>query len=498
MPIKDIYERVFEASPQARLVIAQDRNGGLHVTHANAAASEYFGVERDVFFKNQLDQFLDIGNKAHILQAIKVCFSSGISVDVQVTPVLPGSIRIQSFTLNPVLDDAGKVVAIDMVARPPASDEDALRRERDDAMSIYASVFDASDVGIMITDHNRRIVRVNETLCRIYGWDPIDLIGYEFTILIPPEEHDIARRRHDDLLGTEFKEKSRELKVLKKSGELANILASSGVIELSGKRKFRISTLVDITHLKKIERDLRKAKEIADASLQAKSMFLANMSHELRTPLNAIIGFSDLMITGTLGPIGNTHYQEYLGDIRFSASHLLSIINDVLDMSKIEAGQMNLNYQTSDIVPIIEEVTRLMRVKASESKVTLELDVANALAPVKVDQRMIRQVLLNLISNALKFSHAGGKVRLGVRIDGQDWLVMDVCDDGVGIPADKMDEVMQPFGQVVDARFAAGQGTGLGLPLARAMMELHGGTLSLESQVDKGTTVTCRLPLAAA
>lgn len=497
MSKKSIYERVFEASPQARLVIIQD-GSDLRVMHANLAAVDYFGVEPDVFAQKPLDQFLDIGNKAHILQALKVCFASGISVDVQVTPVLPGSIRIQSFTLNPVKDDAGKIAFIDMVSRPPASDEDALRRERDDAMSIYASVFDASDVGILITDHNRRIVRVNDTLCQTYGWDPIDLIGYEFTILLPSDEHDIARRRHDDLLGTEFKEKSRELKILRKNGELANILASSGVIELSGKRKFRISTMVDITHLKKIERDLRKAKEHADTALQAKSMFLANMSHELRTPLNAIIGFSDLMITGTLGPINNTHYQEYLNDIRFSATHLLSIINDVLDMSKIEAGQMNLNYQASDIVPIVEEVTRLMRVKAAETQVKLELNVVGSLAPVSVDQRMIRQILLNLLSNAVKFSHAGGTVRMGVRVDGKDWLVMDVQDDGIGIPADKMDEVMQPFGQVTDPRVAIGQGTGLGLPLARAMMEMHGGSLCLESQIDKGTTVTCRLPLAAA
>lgn len=494
MPLKSIYQRLFEGWPEPRLLIEEDGDGFYRVHQANRAACEYFSQMPGSLDGKLLDEFLEAGNKDHIIQSFEVCFQSGLPVTVQVIPVLPGGIRMRSFFLNPLKDDSGKSIMLDMAARLPVSDEDALRRERDDAMSIFASIFDASDVGIVVTDHHRRIVRVNNMFCKTYDWDPIDLIGQEFTVLIPPDEHDVARRRHDDFMGDVFVEKSRELKILRKDGHLSNVIASSGVIELSGKRKFRISTVVDITYLKQIERDLRHAKEEADTANQAKSAFLANMSHELRTPLNAIIGFSDLMVTGTLGEISIPPYKEYLGDIKFSATHLLSIINDVLDMSKIEAGHMQLDRKSAEISSLLDEVSRLMRARAKESNITLELRMPERMPPLNIDQRMLRQVFLNLLSNAIKFSHQGGVVNLVARLDG-DWLSIDVIDQGIGIPTDKLEEALRPFGQVSDPRVNKGQGTGLGLPLARAMIELHGGTLNIVSIPDKGTTVTCTLPL---
>jgi PAS domain S-box-containing protein len=496
MPTQNLLDAMFEEWPVPRLIIVRDEAGIFRVQRANPMAEKYFEQKRGALDGAMLDELLDTANKDHIINAFSVCFESAMGLNVQVIPVLPGGIRIQGFYLNPVKAGEGQVVAIDMAGRLPASDHDALRRERDDAMSIFASVFEASDVGIVVTDHHGRIVRVNTTFCKTYGWEPIDLIGQEFVMLIPPEDHEIAWARHNDFMQKTFVERSRELKVVKKNGGLAHVIASSGVIELSGARKFRVSTVVDITHIKQVERDLRRAKEVADAASTAKSAFLANMSHELRTPLNAIIGFSDLMVNGTLGPIQNDHYREYIGDIKFSATHLLSIINDVLDMSKIEAGHMKLDAQKSDIVPLLEETARLMRARALETEVALELNIAQTLKPVMVDARLIRQVLLNLLSNAIKFSHPGGKICLCAKPDGE-WLVIQVKDDGIGIPADKVDEVMRPFAQVLDPRVAKGQGTGLGLPLARAMMELHGGDLVIASEMDKGTTVTCRLPLNA-
>mgnify|MGYP000449772078 CR=1 FL=1 len=497
MPTPDILASMFDEWPVPRLIIERDPDGFFYAARANVAAEKYFGVPAHALNGAWLDDLLDTANKQHIINAFGICFDSGVPMNVQVVPVVPGGIRIQGFYLNPVRGpNRDKVIAIDMAGRLPATDHDALRRERDDAMSIFASVFEASDVGILVTDHHGRIVRVNDTMCKTYGWEPMDLIGQEFTILIPEEEHALARTRHADFLGSTYTEKSRELKILRKDGTLANVLASSGVIELSGARKFRISTIVDITHLKKVERDLRRAKEEADAASTAKSAFLANMSHELRTPLNAIIGFSDMMETGTLGPVENPHYREYIGDIKFSATHLLAIINDVLDMSKIEAGHMKLDARPADIVPLMEEVVRLMRARAVENDLTMDLSISDNLGLVRVDARLIRQVLLNLLSNAVKFSHKGGRIYIAARAE-DNHLVIEVRDEGIGIPADKIDEVMRPFGQVIDPRIAKGQGTGLGLPIARAMMELHHGELTVASQIDKGTTVTCRLPLKA-
>jgi PAS domain S-box-containing protein len=497
MPTPDILDFMFDEWPVPRLIIEKDPDGFFYVARANLAAEKYFDQPAGALNGAWLDDLLDTANKHHIINAFGICFETGVAMNVQVVPLVPGGIRIQGFYLNPVHGpQKGPVIAIDMAGRLPASDGDALRRERDDAMSIFASVFEASDVGIVVTDHHGRIVRVNDTMCKTYGWEPIDLIGQEFTIMIPEDERQIAWDRHASFMGDTYTEKSRELKLQKKDGTLADVIASSGVIELSGARKFRISTVVDITNLKRVEHDLRRAKEAADTASKAKSSFLANMSHELRTPLNAIIGFSDMMETGTLGVIENAHYREYVSDIKFSASHLLAIINDVLDMSKIEAGHMKLDALQADIVTLLEDVTRLMRARAMENNITMELHISEQLVPVKVDARLIRQVLLNLLSNAVKFSHHGGKICICARSEDK-WMVIDVRDEGIGIPGDKIDEVMRPFAQVLDPRIAKGQGTGLGLPIARAMVELHGGELSITSQLDKGTTVTCRLPVSA-
>lgn len=494
MTEKNIFKLIFTCWPDPRLLIEKDAEGHFRVLEANEPARKYFSENGEDISGKRLDDFLEAANKTHIINAFSVAFQSGSALAVQVVPVFLGGVRMRSFVLNP-LKENDKVVAIDMAARF-ISDEGALVRERDDAMSIFASIFDASDVGILVTDHHRRIVRVNKTFCETYGWQPIDLIGFEFTKLIPDGEQDLARKRHDDFMGDVFVEKSRELKILRGDGKLSNVIATSGIIELSGHRKFRISTVVDITYLKKIERDLRKSKEVADAASHAKSTFLANMSHELRTPLNAIIGFSDLMIAGTLGQIENKNYREYLGDIKFSALHLLDIINDVLDMSKIEAGQMKIYPQRTEIEPMLDEAVRLMRARATEAGVMLKTDLEAGLPAVNIDQRMIRQVLLNLLSNAVKFSGGRGSVVVKASRDSEGHVCVSVTDQGIGIPEEKLVDVMEPFGQVQDPRVNAGQGTGLGLPLARTMVELHGGTLNITSKLDVGTTVTFTLPTA--
>ncbi|NBX66251.1 MAG: PAS domain S-box protein [Proteobacteria bacterium] len=490
-----IYQRLFEGWPEPRLLV--DKNSaGLYCVHkCNRAGSHYFSQSEQSLEGQVIEKLIDAGSYAHVLRAFEVCWSSKMPVSVQLIPAVKGEIRLRSFFFNPLMDGE-KVVAIDVAARLPAIDDENLRRERDDAMSIFASVFDASDVGILVTDHHRRIVRVNDTFCKTFGWQPIDLVGFEFTKLIPESEHDVARKRHDDFMGNMFVEKSRELKIKRGDETLANVIATSGIIELSGNRKFRISTVVDISYLKKIEKDLRKSKEIADAASHAKSTFLANMSHELRTPLNAIIGFSDLMIAGTLGQIENKNYREYLGDIKFSALHLLDIINDVLDMSKIEAGQMKIFPQRTDVEPIVDEAVRLMRARATEAGVMLKTEIASGLPAVNIDQRMIRQVLLNLLSNAVKFSTGRGSVMVKAGRDAEGFVSISVIDQGIGIPEEKLSDVMLPFGQVQDPRVNAGQGTGLGLPLARTMVELHGGSLNISSKLDVGTTVSFTLPPA--
>jgi signal transduction histidine kinase len=235
------------------------------------------------------------------------------------------------------------------------------------------------------------------------------------------------------------------------------------------------------------------AVKSAHATSQAKTDFLANMSHELRTPLNAIIGFSDMIGRELVGPIGNARYVEYAIDIQGSAQHLLSIINDILDFSKIEAGEMQLQEAPMDIPEVISFCKRLVLHRAAQAEITLHSAVAEEVPLIRADERKIKQALLNLLSNSVKFTPTGGTV--SVRAAVQDGaLVLAVSDTGIGMLPDQVTHALEPFGQVDSSLARVNNGTGLGLPLARALAELHGGTLSVESAVGKGTKVTIVLP----
>ena len=493
------YQKLFEDSPLPRLVITRVQKDHFFVGRANMAAVNYFCPKPDgrcnTIEGMYLKDFLDSTNATHIIQAMNVCFETKIPISVQVVPKNMTERQVQSFMLSPILGEGKTVLWIDMQSRPPATEAVAIERERDDAISMFTTVFDVTDVGITVTDHHGRFVRLNDAFLRQTGWDAIDLIGNQLTVLIPPEDQDLAWQRHQEAL-KEKKKNFGEIRILKKNGETMNVMVTSVMMELSNGRTFRITTVVDITELKQIETDLRRAKEEADEANMAKSAFLANMSHELRTPLNAIIGFSEMMMNGTLGPIENEHYREYLGDIKFSAQHLMHIINDVLDMSKIEAGKMPLDEEKIDIHGLLQGVKRLLTTKADENDVAIRIDnhIVGGKPILNGDERLVRQVFLNLLSNAVKFSHPMGEVVIDIALNAERELIVRIIDKGIGIPKDRLDDVIEPFGQVADPRVNRGQGTGLGLPIAKAMMDMHGGSLGIESEMGQGTTVTCTFP----
>jgi signal transduction histidine kinase len=242
------------------------------------------------------------------------------------------------------------------------------------------------------------------------------------------------------------------------------------------------------------QKTLSHAKEEAEAANRSKSTFLAHMSHELRTPLNAIIGFSEVMAEETLGPVNHPHYEEYAQHIHASGQHLLSLINDLLDLSKIEAGKLELWEETVDLHSLIERC-RIFVVELAHNKgVTLTVRSAADLPMLICDARKLKQVLVNLLSNAVKFTPAGGQVLLEARSDGAMGIVICVSDTGIGIAPDDLSKVMSPFGQANEAMNRNNQGTGLGLPLAKALVELHHGILELDSNLGTGTTITVRLP----
>lgn len=486
------HQQLFEMMPVPRFVVNVHGRNDFIIAEANQKALAYFSKERGEAIGQPLGALLSSTDARYFLESLDAAVRQKRPVTAKAPAGAAGTQRLGNFYINPILGADGSVSVVDVLALPSAGDSQSLQRERDDAISLLTSVFDVSEVGIIVTDQNQRVVRVNDSFVRIYGWQRDDLVGHEFATFLVEEDKSQARSNHDDYLASGGRN-SGEMRLMRKDGNIANALFTTAALELSNGRRFQVTTIMDITLRKQMEMTLRLAKEQADTANQAKSTFLANMSHELRTPLNAIIGFSEMMIKETFGALANEKYKEYLGDIHLSARHLLEIINEVLDMSKIEAGRAQLDEELFDVSQMVSAVSRMMASRAFSAGLKIVEDIDDDLPPLYADPRLVRQILINLVGNAVKYSNEGGTIGIRSYLTKYKTLHIVVSDEGVGIPKERIAEALEPFGQVSKPSDSRG-GTGLGLPLAKAMTELHGGALSLESDVGKGTIVTVEFP----
>ncbi|MGE4219594.1 MAG: PAS domain S-box protein [Alphaproteobacteria bacterium] len=348
--------------------------------------------------------------------------------------------------------------------------------------------------GICINGADGRILFANRALAQMYGFDgPDDLIGTDALELVAPEERSRIFAYRMARLAGDISSTAYEHAALHRDGRRFWVNRAVQVIQWRGQRVLQ-SAIVDATKRKESEQALQRALETAERANKAKSNFLAMMSHELRTPLNAIIGFSEIMHQRMFGPLGNPHYAEYANDILLSGRHLLDLINDILDMSKIEAGKHELRSTSIDIAKLVRETAKVMQAQMQDNGLRFRVVVQSRLPDLHADERAVRQILLNLLSNANKFTPPGGRVQLRIHLTDDDRIRLVVSDTGIGIAESDRTTVMSPFGQVSSIETSRHAGTGLGLPIVKSLVEIHGGTLTLSSKPGAGTRVTIVFP----
>ncbi len=364
--------------------------------------------------------------------------------------------------------------------------EEALRQSE----STFRLLFSNNPIPMWAYDlETRRFLEVNNAAIEQYGYGRAEFLAMTIDDLAPaapqPEESRAAPafgrlgiRRHRKADGSEIA-----------------VDAVSHRLEFDGHRA-AIMAAIDVTEQKRAEEEIRLAKETAEAASRAKSELLANMSHELRTPLNAIIGFSEIMQASLFGPLGSSKYDGYIADIRHSAGHLLTVITDILDLAKIEANSFRLQEGAVSPSEIIISALRLVKPRADGVGVLLAYDKHHDDAIIKVDETALKRVLINLLANAVKFSEPGGAVIVRSEFDAEGGLAISVADQGIGMSLEEIPIALTPFRQVNAGLQRKYEGTGLGLPIAKQLVEMHGGTLTIASAPGAGTTVTVLLPAA--
>jgi PAS domain S-box-containing protein len=366
-----------------------------------------------------------------------------------------------------------------------------------------ASILEIAPEAIVAADRDSRIELFNRGAEHVFGYSAAEVIGRPIEILLPerfrtrllPQD---GRRTAGKLWVAEFDTQlNTEMFGLRRDG--TEFPAEASVFQLATDDELAFALILrDVTDRKRQERDLRHAKETAELANRAKSEFLANMSHELRTPLNAIIGFSQIINSRMFGA-DIDRYVDYAHDIHNSGKDLLKIINDILDLSKIEAGQMNLSDQAVDLDRVITGCIKVVAERAQRGRITIERNLPEFMPRLWADELRVKQMVNNLLTNAVKFTEPGGRVVISVRPSYtpngvQDGVDIVVRDTGIGMDPSEIPIALSPFGQVDQGLARRHEGTGLGLPLVRRMIELHQGQLSLSSARGKGTTATLHFP----
>jgi len=352
------------------------------------------------------------------------------------------------------------------------------------------SILDTATDGIVVVDREGLILSLNRPAEALFGYEYHEIARRPFTELFAPESERLARDYLEGLITNGLASAlnaGREVIGRVRQGGLIPLFMTMGRIG-EGMPKF-CAVLRDITQWKRAEEDLINARRTAERASSAKSDFLAKISHEIRTPLNAVLGFSEVILNEQFGALGNERYREYMRDIHASGEHLVSLINDLLDLSKIEAGKLDLVFARVNLNELVRGCVALMQPQANQSRIIIRSSLSPNLPPVVADARSVRQIVLNLLSNSIKFTGAGGQVIVSTTATERGEAILRVRDTGAGMTEKEIETAMEPFRQLATSTRHGSGGTGLGLPLTKALAEANRATFAIRSQKDAGTLV---------
>ncbi|MEW6438100.1 MAG: ATP-binding protein [Pseudomonadota bacterium] len=384
-------------------------------------------------------------------------------------------------------------------AQQTAQLEADLRTQKGEARELSAILDTATD-GLAIIDPHGHIVSLNRSGEALFGYDQSEVVGQPLTVLI---DADSQAKVSDYFAGMKadgvaiLLNDGREITGRAKQGGLIPIfmtLSRVGPAKSDPAQQKFCALFRDMTHWKKVEEELQAARQEAERASALKSDFLAKVSHEIRTPLNAIIGFAEVILEERFGPVGNERYRDYLRDIHTSGTHVMSLVNDLLDLSKIEAGKMDLQFVSVDINRAISEAVAIMQPQANQARVIMRLSLAPHLPKIVADERSLRQILLNLLSNGVKFNEPGGQVIISSALTDTGNAVIRIRDTGIGMSEKEIETALEPFRQIATSRQT--NGTGLGLPLTKALVEANRAYFTIKSKRDEGTFVEVAFPPA--
>ena len=372
---------------------------------------------------------------------------------------------------------------------PPASGQVMATNE-------LKAMLDVASDGIIALDSEGCILSFSAGAEAIFGMPQSEVQGRPFADLLSPDGRKAWRDYLAALAGpglaSVFND-GREFSAIVKQGGTVPLFVTLGKLQSPHSQASFCAVVRDITQWKRTEQELREARDMAEQANRQKSEFLAGISHEIRTPLNAILGFSDVMRTERFGEIRNEKYRAYANDIHASGSHLLALVNDLLDLSKVEAGKLELDFTAVNVADAVDHTLRLLNEEAARANVVVRKSLAPGLPRVVADLRALRQVLLNLLSNAIKYTNAGGQVIVSAQMDESGEVVLRVKDSGIGMTATQLQEALRPYIRV-DAAGRERQGTGLGLPLSKALAEANRAQFSIASEPGQGTLAEVRFP----